>query len=136
MLANAVAMALNTICPSSVVLADTLAAALFTLRPPFFVYTNAASTTFDTNSLQPTVHAALFWLAHFCRLVFCDIIVVLPFLVFVVQPRENKLLPGWVCHGRVVVNSKNVPVAELCLCSCNPHAKYFGLSNFYTAIQK
>ena len=54
---------------------------------------------------------------------------VLPFFVFVVQPRKNKRLPEWVCHGRVLVKSKRVPVAELCLCSCNAHAKYFfGLS--------
>jgi hypothetical protein len=124
MLAQPPTSALFTTRPYPVVLADTLAAALFTLGPPFFVHTHAASTTFGANSLQPTVHAALFRLAHFCGLVFCNKIVVLPFLVFVVQPRENKRLPRWVCHGSVVVNSKRVPVAKLCLCSCNAHAKY------------
>ena len=86
---------------------------------------DAVLATFETIVWQATVNAVLLGHARFFHVVCCHNIVRCKLLSSVMQPRKNKRLPGWVCHGRIVVKRKNVLVGELCLCSCNPHAKYF-----------
>ena len=80
------------------------------------VLRDAVPATFETIDWQTTVNAVLLGLAHFCRVVCCHNIVRSQLLTSVMQPRENKRLPGWECHGSAVVKSKNVLTAELSLC--------------------